>query len=128
MGRGRKKKIKENELIKAIKGSGGLYSVIAATLDVDWHTVDRAIKESPDAQQAVSDEKETTLDMVESKALKRIKDGDGPMIRFYLTTKGKKRGYTYEQEQANDAAVEDNDINITVDGESITTELAADAD
>lgn len=115
MGRGRKKKIKENELIKAIKGSGGLYSVIAATLGVDWHTVDRAIKESPDAQQAVSDEKETTLDMVESKALKRIKDGDGPMIRFYLATKGKKRGYTYDEKLEADESAEDKELNIITD-------------
>lgn len=122
MGRGRKRKIKEKELIEAIKDTGGLYSVIARKLAVDWHTVDRAIKDSPDAQQAVNDEKETTLDMVESKALRRIQDGDGAMIRFYLATKGKKRGYTYVQEQEIDSSSEDNDLNITVDGEPINTQ------
>jgi hypothetical protein len=94
---GRKRLIKEKDLLAAIKDSRGFISTIAARLHADWHVIDRAIKASEAAQAAIAAEEETTLDFVEGKALKRIEENDGPMIRFYLATKGKKRGYTYEE-------------------------------
>lgn len=112
---GRKKQLKEKELLEAIKDSRGFKSTIAARLHVDWHTVDKAINASEAAQQAIAAEEETTLDFVEGKAIAKINEGDGAMIRFYLATKGKKRGFTYEEklEAAEDA--EDNEINIIAD-------------
>jgi hypothetical protein len=114
---GRKKQIKEKALLDAIKDSRGFKSTIAARLHVDWHTVDKAINASEAAQQAIKDEEENTLDFVESKALSRINDGDGAMIRFYLATKGKKRGYTYDETTATaEAAIADTEVNISVNG------------
>ena len=112
---GRKRKIKEKDLLENIAGSNGFYSIIAARLNVDWHTVDKAIKDSPAAQEAIKDETETTLDFVEGKAIERIKDGDGAMIRFYLATKGKKRGFTYEEKLEADESAEDSNINVICD-------------
>ena len=112
---GRKRKIKEKDLLEKIAGSNGFYSVIAARLHVDWHTVDKAIKDSPAAQEAIKDETETTLDFVEGKAIERIKSGDGAMIRFYLATKGKKRGYTYDEKLETDDSAEDSNINVICD-------------
>ena len=112
---GRKRKIKEKDLLEKIVGSKGFYSIIAARLQVDWHTVDKAIKDSPAAQEAIKDETETTLDFVEGKAIERIKDGDGSMIRFYLATKGKKRGYTYDEKLETDESAEDSNINVICD-------------
>ena len=116
---GRKRKIKEKDLLEKIAGSKGFYSIIAARLNVDWHTVDKAIKDSPAAQEAIKDETETTLDFVEGKAIERIKDGDGAMIRFYLATKGKKRGFTYEEKLEADESAEDNTLNVICDGEEV---------
>ena len=116
---GRKRKIKEKDLLENIVGSNGFYSIIAARLHVDWHTVDKAIKDSPAAQEAIKDETETTLDFVEGKAIERIKSGDGAMIRFYLATKGKKRGFTYEEKLEADENAEDNNINVICDGEEV---------
>ena len=116
---GRKRKIKEKDLLENIAGSNGFYSIIAARLHVDWHTVDKAIKDSPAAQEAIKDETETTLDFVEGKAIERIKSGDGAMIRFYLATKGKKRGFTYEEKLEADESAEDNNINVICDGEEV---------
>ena len=112
---GRKRKIKEKDLLEKIYGSHGFYSVIASRLNVDWHTVDKAIKDSPAAQEAIKSETETTLDFVEGKAIERIKDGDGAMIRFYLATKGKKRGFTYEEKLEADETAEDSNINVVCD-------------
>lgn len=112
---GRKKIIKEKQLLEMIEGSRGFISVIAKRLNCNWHTVDEAIKASPAAQAAIKAEEETTLDFVESKALKRIEENDAAMIRFYLATKGKKRGFTYDEKLDGDEITEDKELNIITD-------------
>lgn len=112
---GRKKIVKEKELLAAIVGSRGFYSVIAERLGVAWATVKSAIEESSAAKLAIQAEEEKTLDFVEGKAIARIKADDGAMIRFYLATKGKKRGYTYDEKLETDESAEDNNINVVCD-------------
>ena len=112
---GRKKSIKEKDLLAAIKDSNGFVTAIAARLHCSWHAADNAIKASPAALQAIKDEEEKTLDFVEGKAIKKINEGDGAMIRFYLATKGKKRGYTYDEKLETDESAEDNNINVICD-------------
>ena len=112
---GRKHKLKEKELLENIKGSYGIISTIAARLHVDWHTVDDTIKMYPSCMQALADENESVLDFTEGKAIERIKDGDSVMIRFMLATKGKKRGYTYDEKMEADETAEDNNINVICD-------------
>ena len=115
---GRKRILKKKELLENIKGSYGIISTIAARLHCDWHTVDETIKLYPECMQALADENETVLDFTESKAIERIKDGDGAMIRFILATKGRKRGYGEEAPQELDDA-EDNELTIEiVDGDN----------
>ena len=112
---GRKKIVKEKELLAAIADSRGFYSVIAERLGVAWATVKSAIEESDAAQLAIRAEEEKTLDFVEGKAIARIKADDGAMIRFYLATKGKKRGYTYDEKLETDESAEDININVVCD-------------
>lgn len=112
---GRKRGIKEKDLLAAIEGSRGIISTVAARLHVGWHTVERALQNSEKAREAMSDEEETTLDFVEGKAITKINEGDGAMIRFYLATKGKKRGYTYEEKLEADESAEDKELNIITD-------------
>ena len=112
---GRKKIVKEKELLAAIVDSRGFYSVIAERLGVAWATVKSAIEESSAAQLAIKAEEEKTLDFVEGRAIARIKADDGAMIRFYLATKGKKRGYTYDEKLETDESAEDSNINIVCD-------------
>ena len=69
--------------------------------------------------QALADENESILDFTEGKAIERIKEGDGTMIRFMLATKGKKRGYTYEDKLEDDETAEDNNVNVICDGEDV---------
>ena len=69
--------------------------------------------------QAIKDEEEKTLDFVEGKAIKKINEGDGAMIRFYLATKGKKRGFSYEEKLEADSSGEDNEVNVICDGEEV---------
>ena len=112
---GRKKSIKEKDLLAAIEDSNGFVTTIAARLHCSWHAADNAIKASALALQAIKDEEEKTLDFVEGKAIKKINEGDGAMIRFYLATKGKKRGFTYEEKLEADETAEDNNVNVICD-------------
>ena len=112
---GRKKSIKEKDLLAAIEDSNGFVTTIAARLHCSWHAADNAIKASALALQAIKDEEEKTLDFVEGKAIKKINEGDGAMIRFMLATKGKKRGYTYEDKLEADETAEDNEVNVICD-------------
>ena len=112
---GRKKSIKEKDLLAAIEDSNGFVTTIAARLHCSWHAADNAIKASPAAIQAIKDEEEKTLDFVEGKAITKINEGDGAMIRFYLATKGKKRGFTYDEKMEADETAEDNNINVICD-------------
>ena len=124
---GRKKSIKEKDLLAAIEDSNGFVTTIAARLHCSWHAADNAIKASALALQAIKDEEEKTLDFVEGKAIKKINEGDGAMIRFYLATKGKKRGYTYDEKLETDESADDNNINVicdTPDAEPIDPETA----
>ena len=116
---GRKKSIKEKDLLTAIEDSNGFVTTIAARLHCSWHAADNAIKASAAALQAIKDEEEKTLDFVEGKAIKKINEGDGAMIRFYLATKGKKRGFTYEEKLEADETAEDNNVNVICDGEDV---------
>ena len=116
---GRKKSIKEKDLLAAIEDSNGFVTTIAARLHCSWHAADNAIKASPAAMQAIKDEEEKTLDFVEGKAITKINEGDGAMIRFYLATKGKKRGFTYEEKLEADESAEDSNVNIICDGEDV---------
>ena len=116
---GRKRIVKEKELLAAIEGCRGIISTVAARLHVGWHTAERAINDSEKAREAMSDEEETTLDFVEGKAIQRINEGDGAMIRFYLATKGKKRGYTYDEKLEADDTTEDNTLNVICAGEEV---------
>jgi hypothetical protein len=88
----------KEQVLKAIKGSRGITSVVADALKCEWHTADKYIKMWEETKKAFQSESERMIDFAESKLFKKIEEGDGQMIRFLLATKGKKRGYTERQE------------------------------
>ena len=113
---GRKKKIyKKADILKAIKGSGGIVRTVALVLKCDWHTAKANIEKYEETREAFDGELEMGLDLVEGKAFSQANNGDGAMIRFILATKGKKRGYTYEDKLEADESAEDNNINVICD-------------
>lgn len=112
---GRHRNFKKKDVLDAIADSYGIVSTVAAKLHCNWHTADEYIKKWPETLQALNDEEESKLDFVEGKAIKKINEGDGAMIRFYLATKGKKRGFTYDEKLEADESAEDNNINVICD-------------
>lgn len=102
------------QFIEAIEGTGrfaepkthtgcmGIISTVARRVGCNWHTAKKYCTRgrTPFVTVAVAfeNEAETALDMAESKLLKMIQESDGPMIRYFLSTKGKNRGFTERQE------------------------------
>ena len=82
-----------DEIIEAIKGSGGIISTIAKRLGVAWSTADKYIQQSDETKEALADEREAILDMAEGAVYSSIKEGNTQDAKWLLATKGRKRGF-----------------------------------
>lgn len=97
--------MKKETIITAIKGSGAIMNTIAKRLDVAWHTAHKYCNEYEETRQALKDETERTIDMAESAVLESIQNGNTQDAKWYLSTKGKGRGYSEKYEVEHSGAV-----------------------
>jgi transposase-like protein len=81
------------DFIDAIPGTGGIVSAIARKVGCDWATANKWVNEYPTVKRVYDAECESMLDLAESVILKNIKDGDTADAKWYLTKRGKRRGY-----------------------------------
>lgn len=86
-------RLSAKKVLAAIPESGGIVSIIAKKLGVSWSTAKAAIDAYPEAQQAYADELERMLDLAESKLYDSINRGDTQDVKWFLSKKGKRRGY-----------------------------------
>jgi len=89
---------KAQEFIDAIPGTGGIISTIARRVGCKWHTVKAAIEKYPTVHQAYDDEREIVTDVAESTLIKAIRDGSLGAAQWWLTRKGKDRGFVERRE------------------------------
>jgi len=96
----RKKNMKKTKsaILKAIKDSNGIVSVIAIRLKINWMTAKKYIDEDDDLKEAFQAEKETVTDTAENKLIEQIENSEQWAVKFWLATMGKKRGFTERQE------------------------------
>lgn len=85
---------KVDDFIKAIPGTGGIITSIAKKVGCEWHTAKKYIDKHASVKLVYDAECEGLIDLAEVKLIKAIESGDLSAIKFYLTTKGKRRGYT----------------------------------
>jgi hypothetical protein len=88
----------EDEIISAIKESAGIISTISDRLNCSWGSARSYIQKYESTKQAYADEEERTLDLAESRMLTHIEQGDRDMIKYLLSRKGRKRGYSEKTE------------------------------
>lgn len=86
------------QFIKAIPNTGGIVTAIARRVGCDRHTARKFIDEHPTVAAAYRDETERVLDLAETQTIKAIEKGDMQTVRYYLSTKGRNRGYVERQE------------------------------
>ena len=93
------KKITQEQMLNAIKGSHGLITKIQRNLEAiteetwSWETVERYVHKWESCEKAVKAEKESMLDLAENNIFKEIAKGDSATSKWYLRMKGKERGY-----------------------------------
>jgi hypothetical protein len=87
-----------DQVIEAIKGTGGIKVTIAKRLDVTRQTVDNYLRKWSTVNDVYIEECESVTDMAEANLIQEIRDRNFQAIRFYLQTKGKDRGYVERQE------------------------------
>lgn len=121
------KHIKQQDVLDAIKDSGGIISTIARRLHCNWNTAKAYCNKWESTKNALQEEKETTLDTAELKIIDAIKAGDTNIIKWFLSTKGKDRGYTTKIETSIQTS-DDPIINIHLGGEPMTKEQLQDCD
>lgn len=116
------KHIKQQDVLDAIKDSGSIISTIARRLHCNWNTAKAYCNKWESTKNALQEEKETTLDTAELKIIDAIKAGDTNIIKWFLSTKGKERGYTTDLKTTLQLEREGDDpiINIVLSGDEMT--------
>lgn len=95
------------QMIEALRASGGVIAAAARMLGCSRNTVKRYIRTYVTVEEVFEEENETSLDTAEEALLDYVRgELDGldlktrlQAIKFFLSTKGKDRGYTKKQER-----------------------------
>lgn len=82
------------EIIQALRVSGGIQAEAARLLGCHRNTVGLYLKREPEILEECLAIKETFLDEVEGKLFTAVRNGEPWAIKLVLTTQGRSRGYT----------------------------------
>lgn len=102
---GRPLKYTVEQVLGAIKDTGGIKTEVCQRLNCGRRTIYLYIDRFPEIKEAFEEEEEKVLDMAESSLFAMIQNGDLTAIFYYLNNKGRRRGYgapsgkIHEQEQ-----------------------------
>jgi len=94
-------KYSEEVVLNAVKGSGAIMSIIADRLGVTWKTARVYVLHYPSAVEAFEHEENKAIDEAQSQLFEKVKAGDLNAIEFYLSKKGRRKGWGSEAEALN---------------------------
>jgi len=89
---------KAGQFIAAIPGTGGIITKIAERVGCAWHTAKKYITEYSTVAEVYQDECERVLDVGETRLIEAVDGGEPWAVKFFLSTKGKHRGYVERSE------------------------------
>lgn len=92
-------KQKQRSFLKHYKDGHGIITYACQATGIARRTYYNWLEKDEKFREAIEALQEETIDIVESKLLTQIDDGNLTAIIFYLKTKGKKRGYVEAVEQ-----------------------------
>lgn len=90
---GRPLKYTVEQVLEAIKDTGGIKTEVCQRLNCGRRTIYLYIDRYPEIKEAFEEEEEKVLDMAESSLFAMIQNGDLTAIFYYLNNKGRRRGY-----------------------------------
>lgn len=90
--------VADDVVVDALASAAGIYSdatrlLKAKGIKVSRRTLSRHIADRPELKEALDAIEASKLDLAETVLFDRVKAGDGPSTHFFLSTKGKTRGY-----------------------------------
>jgi len=88
----------KNNLINALEKSMGVVTSACKKVGIHRSTFYEYYNNDEEFRQKVDDIGNVALDFAESKMFEQIQEGNTQLIKFYLSTRGKKRGYVERQE------------------------------
>jgi hypothetical protein len=98
-------KFTKKQVEDAISGSGGILKKVASRLGVHRITVQRYFEKFPEFRDKLEQEKEIILDQAETKLFELFDSGNEFLrlktIQFFLSRRGKNRGYGEKEEERN---------------------------
>lgn len=92
-----KPKYTTQQMIDALLATGGIISLAAKRIGCSRHTVHIFIKNHPTVKAAYDEANEANLDIAEAMLLQQVRAGNEGQLRFYLSAKGRSRGYGASQ-------------------------------
>lgn len=91
--RGKKIKVTDEELAQMLQKAGGYKSRVALQLGVSISAITHRIARSEYLREACKTIEDTLLDMGEASLIKKVQEGEGWAVTFFLKCKGRKRGW-----------------------------------
>lgn len=91
-------KLSVKQICEAIKGTGGIKTAVAKKLNVHRQTIDRYEANYLTIRAALQEELNKVIDKAESNLFIKINEGDEDTSKWFLSRKGKNRGYSEKQE------------------------------
>ncbi len=85
-------------LVNALEKSMGVVTTACKKVGIHRSTFYEYYNNDLEFKQQVDDIGNVALDFTETKMFEQIQDGNTQLIKFYLSTRGKKRGYVERQE------------------------------
>ena len=111
------KNYSEEEVLQAVKDTGGIIQNIAKNLNCHWATAQKYVDMYGGTKQAFDDERQTLIDDSENVIRNSVRSGDVQSAKFVLMTLGKKRGYTEKTEVEHSG-----DMSITINRHPVKAE------
>ncbi len=93
-----KLKLTKQKIQKVIPECNGVKKYIAEKLGVDVRTIHRYFNRFPDLEDETQEYLDSVSDVAEHHLIEAVKAGNSWAVRYWLSTRGKNRGYSTKQE------------------------------
>ena len=93
-----KLKLTKQKIIEAISKAHGVKKYLAERLGVSRMTVYRFFNQHPDLEQETQEYLDNITDQAEHYLIESVKAGNSWAVRYWLSTRGKNRGYSTRSE------------------------------
>jgi len=122
-----KLKLTKQKIIEAIPKAHGVKKYLAEKLGVDRQTIYRYFNRYPDLEEASQEYLDSVSDVAEHHLIEAVMEGNSWAVRYWLSTRGKHRGYSTKQESTFNSSNPMQTIGISIEGkpvQEITTGVA----